>query len=403
MARNKSIYDKFGVPTAINAVGTKTRIGGTKVREEAAIAMREAAKEFVRISDLQAHASDVIADITGAEAGYVSSGASAGLTLCAAACIAGQNLKTMSMLPADKPPAAEILIPKSHRNSYDRAIRLTGAKLIEIGNNDKTLGPGPSDLEVWEIESAISDQTAAIAYVARNDLPLEPIIEIADIHNIPVMVDAAGTLPPKDNLTEFIEKGADLVIFSGGKAIRGPQSTGVIAGRSDLITSIALQNLDMDAVLETWDPPKRLIDISSLPGVPRQGLGRGFKVGQEEIIGLITALKLFVEEDIEAKYEQWHETALQIGEALRNINGVSVSYSGTNKSSAVTNVVVKLNEDAIGLTSPELVLSLRRENPRIFVGDHEAHRGIFTINPMNIEADEAAYLVDRIRKNLRDR
>jgi len=147
MAKDQSIYDRFNVPTVINAVGTKTRIGGTKMRKEAVIAMREAAKEFARISDLQAHASDVIAEVTGAEAGYVSSGASAGLTLCAAACIAGQNLEAMSVLPSSKTLATEILIPKPHRNSYNHAIRLSGAKLVEIGNNDKTLGPGQA---IWK-------------------------------------------------------------------------------------------------------------------------------------------------------------------------------------------------------------------------------------------------------------
>jgi len=156
----------------------------------------------------------------------------------------------------------------------------------------------------------------------------------------------------------------------------------------------------MDAVYETWDPPKTLIDANRLPGVPRHGIGRGFKVGKEELAGLITALELFVEEDIEAKYDQWHEAALHIGEALRNVNGLSVSYSGANVSTSVTNVSVKINEDVFGLEASELVLMLRRENPKIFVGDHEIKKGIFTTNPVSIETDELEYLVERIRVNL---
>jgi L-seryl-tRNA(Ser) seleniumtransferase len=399
MTERDSVYDGLGVPTVVNAVGMKTRISGTLMREEAADAMREAANEFVRISDMQAKASEVIAEATGAEAGYVSSGAAAGLTLCAAACIAGQNLETMSRLPSGEGVANEILIPKSHRNSYDHAIRLSGAEFTEIGNNDRTLGPVATDLEPWEIEAAISEETAAVAYVARDDLPLEPIVDVAHAHDVPVMVDAAGRLPPRENLTKFVEKGADLVVFSGGKGIRGPQSTGVVAGRSDLISSIALQHLDMDAVIETWDPPKQLVDVETLPGVPRHGIGRGFKVGKEELVGLVTALELFLEEDEAANYERWHDLALRIGDGLSEADVLSVSYAEAEKGDAITTVVVAVDEDAAGRTTAELVTALRREDPRIFVGDHDVDRGVFRVNPMNLAPEEAEYLVERIRAN----
>lgn len=396
MSERNTIYDELDVPNVINAVGMKTRISGTLMREEAADAMRDAANSFARISDLQARASEVIAEATGAEAGYVSSGASAGLTLCAAACIARQNLNVMAQLPNGEGISNEIIIPKSHRNSYDHAIRLSGAEFVEVGNNDKTLGPVANDLEPWEIEGAITEDTAAIAYVARNNLPLEPIVEIAHKHDLPVMVDAAGRLPPKSNLKKFIDIGVDLVVFSGGKGIRGPQSTGIIAGRSDLISSIALQHLDMDAVIETWDPPRELIDVDELPGVPRHGIGRGFKVGKEELVGIITALRLFMEEDEEVKYQEWHERARRIGERLDGRTGIDVSYAHSEKGDAITNVEVTVEEATAGLTATELAKNLRQENPRIFVGDHGVSDGLLTINPMSLDDEEADYVVDRI-------
>jgi L-seryl-tRNA(Ser) seleniumtransferase len=400
MNNTDTVYDELNVPTVINGVGTKTRISGTLIRDEAADAMRDAANAFVRISDLQAKASEVISDITGAEAGYVASGASAGLTLSAAACIAGQNLDSMSQLPDGDELANEIVIPKSHRNSYDHAIRLAGAEFVEVGNNDKTLGPVAKDLEPWEIEAAISEETAAVAYVARNDLPLEPIIEIAHKHDLPVIVDAAGRLPPKTNLTEFVDKGVDLVVFSGGKGIRGPQSTGVIAGRSDLVTSIALQHLDMDAVIETWDPPKELIDVAELSGVPRHGIGRGFKVGKEEVVGIIKALELYMDEEEQERYEEWHERALHIGERLDDHSALDVSYGHAEKGDAITNVVVTVDEPTAGITATKLVKSLRREDPRVFVGDHDVSDGIFRVNPMNLTDKEADYLADRVLANI---
>lgn len=390
------IYDELGVPRAINAAGTKTRIGGTRIRPEAAEAMYRASSSFARISDLQARASQTIQEVTGAEAGYVAAGASACLTLAAAAAMAQTDLSAMARLPDTTGIRDEILVPKAHRNSYDHALRAAGATLIDIGNNDQTLGPVANDLEPWEIESAITDATAAVAYVARNDLPLDPIVTIAHDHNIPVIVDAAGQLPPKQNLSKYIDAGADLVIFSGGKAIRGPQSTGIVAGRSDLITSIALQHLDMDAVISTWDPPAELIDVNTLPGVPRHGIGRGFKVGKEELVGLIRALELYDQADEQTDFREWHERATHIGSAFSGISVLDVTYRQHDDPTAVTTLEITVDESELGCTAVDVVRQLRAEEPRIFVGDHQVTEGIFTIHPASLTDTEANILVDRI-------
>lgn len=395
-----SIYDELGVAEAINAAGTKTRIGGTRIRPGAVEAMRRAAKSFARISDLQARASETIAAATGSEAGYVASGAAACLTLSAAACMTRDDYAAMAQLPDTDGVADEILVPTVHRNSYDHALRASGATLVNVGNNDRTLGPVACDLEPWELDAAITDRTAAVAYVARNDLPLEPLVESAHDHDLPVIVDAAGRLPPRENLTRFVDAGADLVVFSGGKGIRGPQSTGIVAGRRDLISAIALQHLDMDVVAETWDPPTSLIDRTDQTGVPRHGIGRGFKVGTEELVGLIRALELYLDDDEPARFEEWDRRARYIARTLENVEILETDVRHESDPKTVTQVAVTVDETKTRCTTAELVRSLRRDTPRVFVGDREVRQGRFVVDPTNLTDDEVETLVDRIIDSL---
>jgi L-seryl-tRNA(Ser) seleniumtransferase len=305
----------------------------------------------------------------------------------------------MSELPHTRGVSNEIVMPRAQRNSYDHALRASGAVVVDAGNSDRTLGPGSTNLEPWELEHAISEETAAVAYAPGDPTDLSMVVDVAHGNGLPVIVDAAGWLPPKENLSRFVDTGADIVVFSGGKAVRGPQSTGIVAGRSDLISSIALQHLDMDAVAATWDPPTDLVDLTGLDGVPRHGLGRGFKVGKEELVGLIRALELFVEEDQVALAREWHRRATSIGEALDEIDVLEVSYSNGTDGSA-TIVSASLDQEAAGISTTELVRELRREDPRIYVGERDASDGTFTVNPMSLTDDDADYLVERIRASL---
>ena len=178
---------------------------------------------------------------------------------------------------------------------YDHAVRASGARIIEVGFNEIVAGAGVRRTETWEYETAFSRDTAGVVYVYGVDShpPLHEVVRLAHDHDLPVLVDAAGELPPRRNLSAIAATGADLVAFSGGKAIRGPQSTGILCGRRDLISSAALQMLDMDDHFQLWDPPSELIDKGKLPGIPRHGIGRGMKVSKEEIAALLTALDLF--------------------------------------------------------------------------------------------------------------
>jgi D-glucosaminate-6-phosphate ammonia-lyase len=398
-----TIYDELGVPRVINAAGTKTRIGGSLIRPEAVEAMSRAAESFVRLSDLQVRASKLISEVTGAEAGYVGSGAAACMTLAAAAAIAGDDLGAMSRLPDTDGIPDEIVMPRTHRNGYDHAFRAAGACIIDVGNNDNYLGTGSNSTEPWEIADAITENTVAVGYMQKvySTPLLEEVVEIAHKRDVPVIVDAAAEVPPRENLSTFIDVGADMVIFSGGKAIRGPQTTGILAGKREYIRSAALQHLDMHVAESVWEPPTELFNKADLDGVPRQGIGRPLKVGKEELVGLIAALKSFVEEDQETLDKEWDSRLDIIDNELTNIAGVTIRREPGGKLMVAPETYVEIDPETATLDAVELVGSLRTENPRIFVGSDNLLEGGFTINPMCVTDEEAEYVTKRIRSYLK--
>jgi L-seryl-tRNA(Ser) seleniumtransferase len=398
--KSETIYGDLGVPVVVNATGTKTRIGGSRIREEALKAMNRAAEEFVRLSDLQAHASERIAEVTGAEAGYVTSGAASALTLGAAACIAGDDLGAMARLPATE-DGAEIVVPRTHRTGYDHALRAAGAEIVDVGTNDRHLGTGSRNTEPWEIADAITENTVAVAYVAKEytEPPLSTVAAVAHERDVPVIVDAAAELPPAANFERFVDEGADLVAFSGGKAIRGPQTTGILAGRRDLIESVAAQQLDMHAAEDVWEPPQEFLDLERLGGVPRQGIGRAMKVGKEELVGLLVALECFIEEDHDALRAEWRDRSARIADALEPLSGVTTGISAAEKVAVAPEVVVTVDPERAVASATDVVGGLRRETPRVFVGA-DALPEAFTVNPMCLDETETEYVVERLREHL---
>ena len=201
----------------------------------------------------------------------------------------------MDRLPDTDGMPNEIVIPRSHRNGYDHACLASGrARLVEVGVAERTRDP-----QSWEIAAAVNERTVAIAFsVGFSPLPLADVVVVAREHGVPVIVDASAALPPRGNLRKFVAAGADLVAFSGGKAIRGPQASGILCGRKDLIASAGLQMWDMDFVPALWNPPPSLIDPAiAKRGIPNHGLGRAMKVGKEEIAGLLVALERFAAGD----------------------------------------------------------------------------------------------------------
>ncbi len=400
MTDRGTIYEELGARRVINGVGTRTQVGGSRPREGVADAMERAAESHVYVPELQARASELIAEATGADSGFVTAGSAAGMTLAAAACLAGDDYARMASLPETSEFPNEILIPKAHRFKYDVGLRASGAKLVDLGHvSHHPIDGGADRVEPWEIESAIDEHTAAIAYVQRphNVLELETVTGIANDHDVPVIVDAASEVPPKGNLERFHETGADLVVFSGGKGIRGPQSTGIVSGREDLIRSIALQQLPDGYHAELWEPPEALIDRAELPeGTPATNLGRPMKVGPEEIVGLMVALEGFLEEDHEATLETWRDRAERIADGLDSSPHLEIRLSdGHDKASGVPKVLGRVRE-AAPLSALELVRSLRRGDPRVWLGERRLHLGEFTVSPQELTDPEASSLVERV-------
>ncbi|MDR3535785.1 MAG: hypothetical protein P4L71_04725 [Acetobacteraceae bacterium] len=314
-----SIYAQFGVPTVINACGTVTRLSGGRMHPDVTAAMQAASGECVDMLALQAGASRVIARVTGAEAGIVTAGASAGLLLGAAACLAGLDPARMNRLP-DAGPQRDFLVVRSQRNMYDRVLTLAGGRIVEVGIPDRYSGPGVRDAAPWEIEAAITPQTAGILWLAQpQSLPTLPeVAAVARAHQLPLMVDAAAQLPPAGNLQRFLAEGADLVAFSGGKAIGGPQASGILCGRRDLVSSALIQMLDLDLFPAQFLPPAEFAPLAQLPGLPLHGIGRSCKTGKEEIVGLLVALERFASEDERARHVAWRAILEAIAAAAGN-------------------------------------------------------------------------------------
>lgn len=354
----------------INAAGTLTRLSGAVVSERVAAAMAAAAQCSFDMWALQAAASQRIAAATGAEAGLVTTGAAAGLTLAAAAAIAGDDIARMQALPRSEGLANEILVPRTHRNGYDRALAAAGARLIDIGTADRQTDAGVRGLEDWEVETAITPATVAIlgnaSAATEADLPL--LAAVAARHRLPLIVDAAAQLPPQANLTAPLAAGATLVVFSGGKAIGGPQASGLLAGRRDLIRSAALQMLDMDVPLRSFVPPAAFFGNHRPTALPRHGIGRGFKASKEAIVGLMVALDDFLARDEASAEADMRSRLERLKDRIAGPAGISIELISGRRPGALPRLAIDF-APAAAVGADDVCRALRRHSPPIHVGE----------------------------------
>jgi D-glucosaminate-6-phosphate ammonia-lyase len=400
-----NIFEDLGVRSIINAYAPMTRFGGGIMAPEVADAMRAATQSCVDIAELQMCASKIIAEITGAEAGCVTSGAAAGLLLGTAACVTGLDPAKMSRLPNTAGMKNEVIAMRNQRNSYDHAIRAAGVTLVEVGFCDRFTGVGVRDTEAWEVKAAITERTAVIYYLARpQSLPnLPEIAAIAREASVPVLVDAAAELPPAENLKRFISEGADLAVFSGGKSIGGPQASGILCGRRDLISAALLQQLDFDYEYEDWNPPAGLIDKKILSGVPRHGIGRSCKAGKEQIVGLLTALKLFVKEGNGGRHDRLMFVAQRLVEELAAIGCLAARIILDPDQTGMPVVELKLDEKRAGLKAIDLTRQLRAGSPGIEINPWRPDEGLLILSPACLGEDDPPTIGKRTREILGDR
>ena len=390
------VYERYGVRSILNLAGTSTRVGGALMPPEVVEAMSEAATESVSMTELQAAASAHIAKITGAEAGYVASGASAALTLGTAAILAGLDPGRMERLPDTEGMRNEFIISREHRNGYDHAIRLAGARFVEVGMNEQVAGAGVRRTEAWEFDAAVTDRTAGIAYTvtAGSQPPLEEVIAVAHRHGLPVLVDGAGQLPPASNLRKFIDMGADLVAFSGGKAMRGPQGTGILCGRKELIASAALQHLDMDEYFDIWDSSD-LIPKSEIVGLPHHGIGRGFKVSREGVIGLLTALTMLAEGRYDGDYEVQRGYLEYVADGLSGLPAEPRVVVPPGEGYPMLHLV--LDAGALGRSAFNVSEQLKRGDPGVFVNERLLDQETLVIHPLNLDQASTEALTRQLR------
>jgi D-glucosaminate-6-phosphate ammonia-lyase len=372
------IYERLGIRPLINARGTHTRLGGSIMVPEVLAAMQEAAGAYILLDELQAKASEVIARATGAEAGMATGGAEAGLLLATAGILAGTDPIKIERLPDTTGMKNEAIIHRAHRNGYDHALRAAGAKVVEVGYGHGTIP--------YQLEAAFTEQTALVEYLAspwasRGALPLAQTCAIAHKHGVPVLVDAAAMLPPAENLTRFIAEGADLVTFSGGKGLRGPQSSGILAGRADLIRA-ALAN-----------------------GSPNHSVGRAAKAAKEDIVGLIVALERYLALDHAAELARWEAQAEYMLERFDGLPGVEARTLYDGREHITPRVELRFTPTS-GIDAHDLVLAMEQGDTRIYLfepnGPSAAPNSVI-INTQTMQPGDEKIIAEVLRPAIRQR
>ena len=365
------IYDKLSVRKVINGSATLTALGGSVMPPLVLQAMAEASRHFVNLDELQEKAGQQIADWTHNEAAYVSCGAAAGMVLCTAACIAGTNAQLRERLPFSDGMKNEIIIHRRGRVGYTFAIRQAGGVLVEIGSEQGATTD--------ELMAAINPRTAAI-FVFYNDLwmpgqvPLETQIEIAKRHGIPLVVDAAAQLPPVENLWRFTRLGADLALFSGGKGLCGPQSSGLILGRKDLVQACAFH------------------------ACPRPYIGRPMKAGKEEIVGLLAAVRLYLDLDHKALLQSYEDQVALVVAAFAGTPNVSARRSFPSEAGQpMPRAEITFDAEA-NLNRDTILQKLLDGEPAISLAAAGEH-GVY-INPQTLQEGELEIIVMRIKEIL---
>ena len=402
MAQKSNLPADLAAARIINAAGTLTRLSGARVSPNVAAAMAEAAQLSFDMWALQAAASERIAAATGAEAALVTTGAAAGLTLAAAAAIAGNDLKRIDRLPDTSGIANEIVVPRTHRNAYDRALRSAGAVLVDCGTADRETDAGIRGLEAWEVESVIGPSTAAIAAnfsaATRDDMAV--LSDVARRYKLPLIVDAAAQLPPAVNLRSPFAMGATLVVYSGGKAIGGPQASGILAGRRDLVASAALQMLDMDVRHEAFWPPPVFFGNARPAALPRHGIGRGFKASKEAIVGLVVALDEFLARDEKMAAGAARKRLEQIATMLSGEQRVRPEIVAGRSAEAPPRLALHVAAPPSGPGAERLAGKLRQGNPRVFLAEGRLAENVLVLDLVAVTPEDDATLIRAIKTAL---
>jgi L-seryl-tRNA(Ser) seleniumtransferase len=329
LASRDNVYSRLGVKTVINCRGTWTYLSGSLQFPEVRAAQDEASHYFVNMVELQRGAGRKLAELTGAESGLITTGAAGAMAAATAACMAGSDPQRIWQLPDTTGMKHEVIMVGG-RSAFDNAIRLTGAKLVLV--------EGPDD-----IASAITPDTAMI-YTTDLGEKLVREVAIAKTHNVPMLLDDAAGIPPADNMKLYAQMKIDLYTFSGGKGLRGPQCSGVLLGRRDLVEA-ALRN-----------------------SAPWEGaVCRPMKVGKEEVIGCLTAVETWLKIDPKKLYAEWNARVDRIGKLVETVPGVKTEIFIPDDGNRYPTLKVSWDQQAWGFTITDCVQQLRQGDPVIEV------------------------------------
>src|SRR5579864_7022478 len=364
-------YDELGVTTVINCEGTMTMLGGSVLRPELEAVMAMAGRHFVNIPELEVAAGKRIAEMLKLPEGYgalVTSGAAAAIQSGLAGILTGDNEKLIQQLPDLTGMKSEVIIQKSHRNPFAHQLRSTGITLIEVDTHD-------------QLRQAINDRTAMMHFSncanAVGQIKVDEWVKLAKQYNVPCMNDAAADTPPVSHLWDYTKMGYDLVTFSGGKAMRGPQCAGLLIGRKDLVAYALLNNSPHEDTI-----------------------GRSQKVGKEEIIGMVKALEIYLREDHDALTKEWQDRLAGISRELTKVPGVSTSFFTPDIANHVPHMQI-VWDSKITLTPQQVSKQLRSSKPAIVIGGGEGRPGL-TINSFMLQPGEDKIVAKQLSRILRE-
>jgi L-seryl-tRNA(Ser) seleniumtransferase len=360
---------ELGVRPIINGSGAYTAMTGSLMWPQVPRAIEAASRQFVRLDELHDAVGKRIAKLLGCEAAMVPAGAAAGLTLGAAACITGADPALIKRLPDATGMKNEVIVQKSHRFPYDHMVRNCGVRLIEVETRE-------------ELERALNERTALLLFLnkhnSRGRIKLEEFVQLGKKHKVPTFNDAAADAPPVENLWKYTKMGFDLVTFSGGKGIRGPQSAGLLLGRADLIRAARLNTAPHS-----------------------DSIGRGLKVNKEEMVGMLVALELYLKHDHAADWREWEQRVKLMGETLSSLRGVTAERFTPEIANQVPHLRVRWDASLVRITPAEVMRQLREGNPSIELVPAPEVKESLEIASWMLQPGEAQIVARRIRETLK--
>jgi L-seryl-tRNA(Ser) seleniumtransferase len=358
-----NLYASLGIKPVINGVGVVTVLGGSIMPPEVIRAMEEASRYFIPLPELQKKVGERIAELLQAPAAMVTCGAASAISVGTAACLSQGDPAKLRQLPNREGIRYEVIQQKTHRSGYEHQMELCGAKIVTVETRK-------------ELEAAINERTGMMFFLNKaepnGEIKAEEFVRIGRERGIPTMNDAASDATPKENLWKYTKLGFDLVIFSGGKALRGPQASGLLLGRKDLISA-------------------------SLPAMsPFGGIGRGMKVGKEELCGLLAAVERYLKVDHQAEWKELESRVTSIRTALKGVSGVTTDRHIPVIANEVPHVTVEWDEQARGLTSQQVTEKLLAGDPPIHV--QRPGKGKLLISVWMMRGDEPRIVGRRLRE-----